>query len=142
MAPTSKNSRKSLSKKFQLPGSTIIDKENAFLHSVSEFHSRIRRRESIRLKYKVSRPKYHHISGFTGLGKVVINLFVIIFQFLFKKFNNLYSFSTPSQKDYLGIWINKGVVWFWGSFGGALLTICCKWIIVYYYLFYFINHNY
>lgn len=57
MAPTSKNSRKSLSTKCQLPGSTTIDKENAFLHSVSEFHSRIRRRESIRLKYKVSKPK-------------------------------------------------------------------------------------
>jgi len=57
MAPTSKNSRKSLSTKCQLPGSTAIDKENAFLHSVSEFHSRIRRRESIRLKYKVSTPK-------------------------------------------------------------------------------------
>jgi len=57
MAPTSKNSRKSLSTKCQLPGSTTIDKENAFLHSVSEFHSRIRRRESIRLKYKVSKSK-------------------------------------------------------------------------------------
>lgn len=56
MAPTLKNSRKSLSTKCQSPGTT--DKENAFLHSVSEFHSRIRRRESIRLKYKVSEPIY------------------------------------------------------------------------------------
>lgn len=46
MAPIFKNSRKSLS--------NANDKENAYLHSVSEFHSRIRRRESIRLKYKVS----------------------------------------------------------------------------------------
>ncbi|XP_008187559.1 rhotekin isoform X4 [Acyrthosiphon pisum] len=52
MAPTSKNSRKSLSTKCQLSGSMTNDKENAFLHSVSEFHSRIRRRESIRLKHK------------------------------------------------------------------------------------------
>lgn len=50
MAPTFKSSRKSLLMK----SSNAADKENAYLHSVSEFHSRIRRRESIRLKYKVS----------------------------------------------------------------------------------------
>ncbi|XP_025416827.1 rhotekin-like isoform X2 [Sipha flava] len=47
MAPTLNNSRKSLSSK-----SGANNKENSFLHSVSEFHSRIRRRESIRVKYK------------------------------------------------------------------------------------------
>lgn len=52
MAPVLKNTRKSLSTKCQ--SQSTINKENAFLHSVSEFHSRIRRRESIRLKYKVS----------------------------------------------------------------------------------------
>lgn len=56
MAPTVKNFRKSLSTRYQT--SSIDDKENAFLHSVSEFHSKIRRRESIRLKYKVSNNLY------------------------------------------------------------------------------------
>jgi len=64
MAPTTKNSRKSLSTKCQLPGSMAIDKENAFLHSVSEFHSRIRRRESIRLKNKVCTFKRIEIKSF------------------------------------------------------------------------------
>lgn len=52
MAPTVKNIKKSLSTKCLSP--RTLNKENDFLHSVSEFHSRVRRRESIRFKYKVS----------------------------------------------------------------------------------------
>lgn len=97
MAPTSKNSRKSLSTKCQLPGSMTIDKENAFLHSVSEFHSRIRRRESIRLKYKVRTPTYIVIkASIICVGKenrkIYENLFVINGQKPFVKKKFLYIF--------------------------------------------------
>lgn len=63
MAPILKNSRKSMSAKRH--SITSVDKENSFLHGVSEFQSRIRRRESIRLKYKVSKPL---ISGMSWIN--------------------------------------------------------------------------
>lgn len=75
MAPTLKNSRKSLSTKHQTSAAAAADKENSFLHSVSEFHSRIRRRESIRLKYKVNENLREYIViiiRFRNIVKIVL----------------------------------------------------------------------